>query len=73
MTNAKSTLTENAVEHWRELARIERAALRPSLASRHRAELYDRTAEAIELTRETGIGHCACHLISYAACKALKR
>lgn len=69
---AESLAVESA-RHWRMLAAQERERLTwdktclPAIAEA-RATTYENAARAIELGEETGVAHCACHLITMKAC-----
>jgi len=59
----------SAVEHWRKLAAEDDATAEheerrgsSGNALRARARLSRDAARSIELTEQTGIDHCACHL-----------
>ena len=59
--------------HWRALAAQERARLSwdktaHSSVVEARARTYEGAARSIELGAETGVPHCACHLIPMSAC-----
>jgi len=64
---------EAPAEHWRALAAQQRERLSwdktllPAIAEA-RARTYEGAARSIELGEETGVPHCACHLIPMKAC-----
>lgn len=81
----KDQEAEKAAKHWERLADdAERAAAwdrsRGYDASPpgqspgdHRARLYRDAAKSIRLTDQSGIAHCACHLVPMTQCAEIKR
>lgn len=69
----EESLAVESARHWRMLATQERERLSwdktllPALAE-VRATMYENAARAIELGEETGVAHCACHLLTMKAC-----
>jgi hypothetical protein len=70
--NAEEDDADHAA-HWRALAAQERERLSwdkhalPAIVE-SRAKMYEGAARSIELGAETGVPHCACHLIPLKAC-----
>jgi len=69
MSNDDELLKES-IDHWRAMAAVQRdrqkrahekGEINP--AAGHRAETYERTAQALEKELATGVSHCVDHLL----------
>ncbi len=68
-----------SIKHWRKLAASERrmavwdvhmgiAPAGMKTARHHKAAMYEDTARALLIERDTGVVTCVCHLIPMTAC-----
>ncbi len=70
---------DNSIRHWRELAaqqqrlaKIERDRGSSDAPQQSRAKMFEATAKALELQRDTGILHCSCCLKPMAFHRTVK-
>ena len=56
---------KESIDHWRALAAVQRDRQKAenNPAAGHRAETYERTAQALEKELATGVSHCVDHLL----------
>lgn len=63
---------EEAMSTWKRQRGLDLSAPGQSSGDR-RAESYRRCAKSLRLEAETGIPHCACHLVPVTACPVRKK
>lgn len=74
------SVPQESIDHWRNLAKEELADIAMGIhdktntadIAKRRAEIYERTAQALEIERATGVAVCVCHHITYEECRKLK-